>query len=295
MSPRDDIRLFVVIPVYGNWVETLATLRALAAQDCNRFRVLIADDGTPSEPPSEIHDFEFAKYVKRPNAGFAANCNRAARMAIEKGATHLLFLNNDTDFSREFISGWLRTAARMPNAIVSPIVYWFHRPQSVWFSGGKMTILTPFVRLAREFSGTTQVDIVCGCALLVPLGEWERLHGFDETFALYFEDFDLALRAKAAGIPIFVAADRELHVWHKVSGSFRGGAAWMQEYPLLASRLLFIRRHFQGPKRLLCYVMTVLHLIAMFVYKVPGIPSPRLLWRAAARGMADGRECAGAE
>jgi len=286
MPPSDDIRLFIVIPVYGNWTDTLATLRALEAQDCSRFRVLIADDGTPAEPPPEIHSFAFATYVRNPHAGFAANCNRAARIAMEEGATHLLFLNSDTHFSPEFVGGWLRTITELPNAVVSPVVYWFRKPQEVWYSGGKMTMLTPFVRLAREFSRTTPVDIVCACVLLVPVEEWGRLHGFDERFAVYFEDLDLSLRAKALGIPIFVAADRNLRVWHKVAGSFPGGDGWDREYHLLPSRLLFIQRHFHGPKRLLCFAMTGLHLMAKVFERAPEVPSPKLLWKAVARGRA---------
>lgn len=288
MSHSDKIRLVIVIPVYGNWEDTLATLRSLERQDCREFRVVVADDGTPEEAPDEVHDFAFATYVKGPNAGFAGNCNRAARMAIESGATHILFLNNDTDFSSEFVGGWLRAAEALPGAIVSPNVYWYSRPEAVWFSGGAMSMWTPFVRLAREYRETTQVEIVCGCVLLVPVAEWEQLNGFDERFKVYFEDFDLALRAKAAGIPIFVDAAPEVRTWHKVSGSFRKGNAWAQQYYLLTSRLQFIRRHFRWPMRAVCYVLVVLHLLAVFLDNVPEIPSPKLVWRAAARGMAGG-------
>ena len=288
MSPKGEIRLSIVMPVYGNWVDTLATLRALDAQESKQFRVLIADDGSPSEAPAEIHQFGFTQYDRQVNVGFAANCNRAARMAVAQGATHLLFLNNDTEFSSQFVGAWLRTIAERPEAIISPIIYWFRKPESVWYSGGKLTVWTPFVRLAQEFPKTTKVDVVCGCALLIPVTAWHRLAGFDETFKVYFEDFDLALRAKALGIPVLVGASPELHVWHKVSGSFRGEGAWAQQYHLLASRLKFVRRHFTGAKRLVGYSLTVPHLFAIFLLSFPELPNLKLLWNAAARGMKEG-------
>ncbi len=287
MSRKNEIRLVVIIPVYGNWDDTLATLDALAKQDCKQFHVLIADDGSPSPPPPGIHNYEFAVYHRQPHGGFAVNCNRAARAALDRGATHLLFLNNDTDFSRDFAGGWLRTIANLPNAIISPVIFWFKNPASVWFSGGRMTVLTPFVRLSRRFQQTQAVDVVCGCTLLVPVGAWTQLNGFDETFALYFEDFDLALRANQAGIPVMVAADADLRVWHKVSGSFRGEGAWKQQYLLLTSRLWFIRRHYQGPRKLLCYGLACAHLAAMALVCIPEVPNPKLLWRATVRGLAD--------
>lgn len=287
MSPGNDIRFFVIIPVYGNWVDTIETLRALAKQECRNFRVLIADDGTPSEAPPEIHSFGFAEYLKKPNLGFGGNCNRAANIAIQQGATHLLFLNNDTEFSPEFIGTWLNTVQRLPHAIISPLIYWFDKPDSIWFSGGKMSLFTPYVRLSQAFSETTLVDIVCGCTLLVPVKEWMQLRGFDENFVVYFEDFDLTLRAKSAGISTYVVPDPQLRVWHKVSGSFRGNRVWKQQYHMLASRVLFIRRYFRGVERGLSYGLTVLHLMAMIAERLPQLPNPRLLWRAATRGASE--------
>ncbi len=286
MSPGNDLRFFVIIPVYGNWVDTIETLRALAKQECQDFRVLIADDGSPSEAPPEIHGFAFAEYLKQPNLGFGGNCNRAANIAIQQGATHLLFLNNDTDFSPEFIGTWLSTVQRLPHAIISPLIYWFNKPDAIWFSGGKMSLFIPYIRLSQAFSETTLVDIVCGCTLLVPVKEWKQLHGFDESFAVYFEDFDLSLRAKSAGIPTYVVPHAQLRVWHKVSGSFRGNHIWQQQYHLLTSRILFIRRYFRGLERSLSYGLTTLHLITMIAQRFPKLPNPSLLWNAAANGTA---------
>ena len=89
MSARSEVQLTVIIPVYGNWTDTVATLESLAVQSCGKFRVILADDGSPSEAPAEIHGFGFVEYSKGSNLGFAGNCNRAAGMAIAAGATHL--------------------------------------------------------------------------------------------------------------------------------------------------------------------------------------------------------------
>ena len=99
------------------------------------FSVILADDGSPDPPPAEVHSFPFVRYVRGPHAGFAANCNRAARIALTQSATHLLFLNNDTAFNPRFIGAWLQTARELPDALVGPLIYWHHDPNSVWFSG----------------------------------------------------------------------------------------------------------------------------------------------------------------
>lgn len=286
MSRANDLQFFVIIPVYGNWGDTIETLQALAKQECKEFRVLIADDGSPTEAPAAIHNFAFAEYIKQSNLGFGGNCNRAANIAIQQGASHLLFLNNDTAFSPGFIGAWLNTVRSLPQAILSPHIYWFDKPETVWFSGGKMSLFAPFVRLSEAFRETTLVDIVCGCTLLVPVKEWTLLQGFDESYAVYFEDFDLCLRAKSAGIPTYVVPDPQLRVWHKVSGSFRGNAVWTQQYHLLTSRIIFIRRHYRGFERGVSYGLAALHLLVMIAQRLPQLPSVRLLWRAVVKGVA---------
>ena len=288
MLARSKVQLTVILPVYGNWTDTMATLGCLAAQDCDEFRVLVADDGSPTEAPEEMHGFGFVEYSRGSNLGFAGNCNRAAGLAIAGGATHLLFLNNDTEVGEGFIGGWLRFIEERPAVIASPHIYWFDRPESVWYSGGRFGLLTPFVRLSREYREVQMVDIVCGCALVVPTVAWLRLGGFDLAYAVYFEDFDLSLRARALGIEVVVAPGDELKVRHKISGSFRGTGAWKQQYFLLASRIRFVRRYYPGYLQPLVYLLVVAHLGGVFLQNVPQYPTPKRLWRAVREGMVGG-------
>ena len=74
-SPAGEIRLFVIVPVYGNWEDTHDCLAALAAQTCGQFEVLVADDGSPVPPPACVGQFPFVRYTRRSHRGFAANCN----------------------------------------------------------------------------------------------------------------------------------------------------------------------------------------------------------------------------
>ena len=108
------MRLVVVVPVYGNWTDTVGCIRALLAQTTSDFQVLIADDGSPTPPPAELTSLDRVQFLVGENLGFAGNCNRAAEAAISEGATHLLFLNNDTQFSSVFVEGWLRVLAERP-------------------------------------------------------------------------------------------------------------------------------------------------------------------------------------
>lgn len=281
------MRLFVIIPVYGNWEDTVQCLTALASQTTRDFEVLVADDGSPTLPPAGIYTFTRAIYRRHPNAGFAANCNRAAAEAIELGATHLLFLNSDTTFGSGFMQRWIERVAEYPDSLLSPLIYWSRSPKRIWSSGGKFTVFTPFMRSRTRFAQVTEVDTVTGCAILVPATAWTTVGGFDPKFRMYFEDFDLTLRAKERGIRTYVVPDSELGVLHHVSGSFRGGRVWRKHYAMLTSSIIFIRTHYRGPRKPVCLMLSCAHLAFTTLLSLPELPKPKLLWNSVVKGFSE--------
>jgi len=279
------IRLYVIVPVFGNWADTIDCLRMLAEQENRDFSVILADDGSPEPPPAEVHSFPFVQYVRGPHVGFAANCNAAAKLAHARGATHLLFLNNDTAFNPRFIGAWLQTVSELPDALLGPLIYWHHDPTSLWFTGGPQSIWLTFFRPRRGFRVRTPVDVLSGCVLVVPMRAWLRLDGFHEGFVTYFEDLDFSLRAKRVGIPAYVVVDRDLSVSHKVSRTTSSRGAWNKEYRMITSRLLFIRRNYHGVGRYTCFVLCVAHLAVTLVTLLPALPDPGRLREAIRSGL----------
>ena len=283
-SPRalPKMKLCLVIPVFGNHTDTLACLRMLAAQSSANFEVVVADDGSPEPPPSWQREFPFLTWQRNPHRGFAGNCNNGAREALRRGATHLLFLNNDTAFGPGFIAAWERRIAALPEALLSPVIYWFDRPDEIWYSGGKRGIHVPFVRLARPCPTRTEVDLLCGCALLLPASAWLALRGFDESFRLYYEDFDLCLRARRLGLHLYVDPDPDLAVRHRVSRS--SPVAWAKHFRMITSRYLFIRRHYQGLSLYCCLFLTAPQLAVTVAANLPDLPDWRGLRAAVSEG-----------
>ena len=277
--------LFVIIPVYGNWDDTVACVAALKRQTTSDFVTFVADDGSPTPAPEGLRTDPSLHYFRRENVGFGANCNRAAQQAILLGATHFLFLNNDTSFGPDFIRGWQARAAQLPGSILSPLVFWSANPNRIWSSGGRLSIWTPFVRSRARFDKLTEVDTVTGCALLVPATAWKQLGGFDAAYGMYFEDFDLTLRAKQLGIKTFIVPDRPLFVWHHVSASFRGRRLWQKHELMMESALIFIRRHYFGAAKPVCLALSGAHLAITTLLSLPQVPRPMRLWNALSRGL----------
>lgn len=280
------VRLAVIMPVFGNWGDTLECLGMLAGQTNRDFRLFLADDGSPEPPPDAVHAVPFVTYLRRPHGGFAATCNAAVDAAAAAGCTHVLLLNNDTSFGPDFIRTWLAKAAAFPQAIMGPLISYFDRPDVVWYSGGRRSVAVPFARFRRRFTAQTAVDVLTACVLLVPVPAWKRLDGFDEGYVTYYEDFDFMLRAREAGVPAYLVVEPELQVLHKVSRTALGRGRWNRDYRMIASRLRFIRRRYSGFERMACLGATVPHLVGTAIVNLPELPNPRRLWNAVRQGLA---------
>lgn len=67
----------------------------------------------------------------------------------------------------------------------------------------------------HELSGVNQpvagIDIVSGCCMLMPTDVYVKVGGFDKSFFLYFEDFDLSLRIHEVGELVYLPAMKIIH------------------------------------------------------------------------------------
>jgi len=283
---REDPKfsIAVIIPTYGNWDDCAECLGLLAEQDNLDFSVILANDGSVIPPPPSLLNQHSLTYLPLNHSGFASTCNIAAQKALSMGATHLLFLNDDTAFGKRFISSWQSIIALKPQAIMGPMIYQYEQPSKLWSSGGNRSILVPFLSFRKHYFKSTSVDLLTGCTLMVPRQAWIDLCGFDESYITYYEDFDLLLRAKKLKIQTFIQTQRDLYVYHKGARTAGRNGPWPREYRLIASRILFIRRHFSCMEQTLCLLITVLHLLVTLVIHFPEIPRIGFLRRAINEG-----------
>jgi len=71
-----------------------------------------------------------------------------------------------------------------------------------------------------------QVEAISGALMLMPLGLFLQLGGFDEAFRLHVEDLDLCRRTREAGYEVLVAND--IQVVHVGGVSSRSRPAWVE-------------------------------------------------------------------
>ncbi len=135
MPQRTDVRLAVVLSFSGNWADTRVTMRALAEQSCQEFRLLVGGDEA-STAPAELTGLPFVTVDH-------------SVAAIGQGATHILFLDGGTEFGPDFLSGWRRVAAETAGGLVCPLGSLQGGPGDHPASGGALLIRAPEWELIR--------------------------------------------------------------------------------------------------------------------------------------------------
>jgi len=200
----DEPLVSIVIPVYNQWDYTYKCIASVLKHTEIPYEVIIADDNSNDETRRLEKTIENAVHIQnKKNLRFLLNCNNAAKYAKGK---YLFFLNNDTQVQPD----WLRALVEIMEhdesigLAGSKLVYPDGRLQEaggiLWKDGSAWN----YGRLDHpekpDYNYVKEVDYISGAAILVRKSLWDKLGGFDESFApAYFEDADFAFTIRQAG------------------------------------------------------------------------------------------------
>ncbi|MCF7981145.1 MAG: glycosyltransferase [Pseudomonadales bacterium] len=84
-----------------------------------------------------------------------------------------------------------------------------------------------------------EVDLASGCFMMVRMSALKEIIGFDETFFMYFEDFDLSIRLRATGGKIVHLP--EMKVTHLGGNSAKKGIKHIHYF--IVSAIKFFNKH----------------------------------------------------
>lgn len=211
MSAVAPLSVDVALVAYRRLDLTRSCLEHLARQT-REHRVFVCDNGC-DEGTAELVGVEFP-YVKvrrlERNMPYAVACNASANMG---DGEVVVMMNNDVDARPDFVERLvapLQDDARLGS--VAPLLV---RPGEQAIDSVGLTAdptLAAFPRWQGHPPSHARADRP---ALLGPAGAaaafrraaWDEVGGLDEALVAYMEDFDLALRLRAAGWGAAVALD----------------------------------------------------------------------------------------
>ncbi len=178
------------------------------------------------------------------NIGFGAANNVAATLAQGEW---LFLLNPDTEYATGSIEALLPVLEAYPDSLGGVCLVDDLGKEEMW-SGGHFPTLWKLVchhlvgapsQAPWNQSKFVETDWVSGAALLISRENFKRLNGFDEGFFLYFEDVDLARRAKQNGLRVWRSP--VLTVRHRSGASHSERSQQKQAY--YESELRYFSKH----------------------------------------------------
>lgn len=235
-----DRRTTVVVVTWNSADHIQDFLRAIpdAMHDCGRWDVVVVDndssDGTPELAREAGVDVTVVSTGR--NAGYAAGIN--AGIDASPDCDGYLFLNADVRLTPSCV-GELWRATEFPGCgIAVPRLVdenrhlqWSLRREprvgrtlgEALLGGrraGRYSALGEVVTNADEYAGDHTVDWATGAACLVTADCVARVGRWDESFFLYSEETDYALRARDAGLVVRYASRAEaVHIGGEVHES----------------------------------------------------------------------------
>jgi len=195
-------KVFIIILHFGNPKNTEECLKSLGNLEYDNFETVVIDN-------------------VRDNRGFAGGNNSGIKQALEKGASYILLLNNDTIVEPNFLKKLVEAGESDKKiGILGPAIYEYGT-NKIHFAGGKVNWLytrgTHITELKIKSQKSKVVDYITGACLLIKREVIEKIGLMDEEYFLYCEDVDWCLKARKAGYKCIVVS--EAKIWHKVSSS----------------------------------------------------------------------------
>jgi GT2 family glycosyltransferase len=196
------------------WNQAHLTLRCLRALDKERksagalsLEIVLVDNASSDQTGELLSRVDGAKIIRNmENVGFVHACNQAA--AIARAPT-LLLLNNDAFVRLGALSAAHAALNRAPDVgavggrLIMPSGVLQEAGCIVWSDGSTSGYGRGLAANAGEAMFRRNVDYCSGAFLLTPRVVWEKLGGFNETYApAYYEEVDYCMRIWEVGLRV---------------------------------------------------------------------------------------------
>lgn len=265
--------IYAVVANWNGGPENLECLRSLLAQGLPEPNVVFVDNGSSDGSLALVRARHPALRLveNRANLGFGEASNQGAQLALGLGARAVFFVNNDVVLPPGTLARLAAELDARPRAaIVGPRVLTRSDPGRVWCAGGMLTWRENLSTLrghlepdGPQWRETRAVDYVPGCALLARREMLEQIGMFDAQYFAYMEDVDLCLRARRAGLEVWLVGDAA--VLHASSSATGGGYNPRRKYMMGVNSIWFLRRHARAAQWLRFFVFDVLSLPFLWI------------------------------
>lgn len=199
----------IVIPAWNKWDYTRRCLDSLLATRGEvPYEVIVVDNASTDETATALPlRQEVRVHRNERNLGFAKACNQGAALAC---APSVLFLNNDTEARPGWLEPMVRLLESAPDVAMVGSKLLFPdgtlQHAGVGIAYGAPLPINPFHLHYRQPPEVSQQPLELNCVtaacMLVRADVFRRMGGFDEAYRNGYEDVDLCLKVREAGLRI---------------------------------------------------------------------------------------------
>lgn len=202
----DNPKIYLIVLNWNDKELSRKCLSSIEKVSYSNYEVLIVDNNS-EDGSVEFFKQHFPNYdilALKDNLKYAGGNNAAVDYLQPNEEDYLVFINNDTIVSSDFLDHLIDPFLNDPNCIITvPKILFAMDINKIWYAGGlvnmwKGTIDHIGIRNfdAPRYSFMMETDYATGCCLCISYTDFEKLNYFDTTFNMYCEDVDLSIRAK---------------------------------------------------------------------------------------------------
>lgn len=248
--PYPDAPTVSIVIINWNGKEHLARcLASLEAQTYRDFEVIVVDNGSADGSVAFLRERYPTVHLicNDRNLGFARANNQG--IAVARGR-YIVILNNDSQTEPQWLEALVSAAERHPEiGAFAPLVLFNDRRDTVDSAGLTISVLGHGVQnlLGERVERVAEVHEVFGVSGTAALFRRELLQDvglFDEDYFAYYEDVDLAWRARLRGWRARLVP--EAIVYHAHSATLGRGSPFKKRL-LTRNRLWTIAKDYQFP------------------------------------------------
>ena len=176
------------------------------------FELIVVDNASTDDSINRIKSsFESVKIISsNSNLGYSGGCNLGATHASGK---YLLFLNNDTEHSSEWIEKLVHFLDSNSNiSAVQPKILNIYNKKLFDYAGGAGGFIDkfcfPFVQGRifdtleedhGQYNNPSKIFWASGAAIMIRSNVFKELEGFDKIYFSYMEEIDFCWRVQSLG------------------------------------------------------------------------------------------------
>lgn len=249
MNEIKNPKVFVVVLAWNYYNHTKRCLESLRTVEYDNLNVLVVDNNSSDNTSENIKkDFpEFNILTLSKNLKFSGGNNEGVNHLNPEKNDFIIFLNNDTIVSKNFVKKLINPLLEDKKAIIStPKILYSSNINKIWYAGGVVNLWFGIIKHIgiRDFDGPkysfkTKTDYASGCCFCIKFDDFRKLY-FDNDFSMYCEDVDLSLRARKMNRFILYVPDSV--ILHNVSQTL-GEHSFDKNFKKLKGQLKLFWRH----------------------------------------------------